>query len=42
MRKDHGIAALAIASSSIAVTLLDGSKTAHSVFKSPLNLMIVE
>jgi hypothetical protein len=37
VRKDHGIA-LAIASSGIAATLLEGGKTAHSVFKLPLNL----
>jgi len=41
VRKYHGIA-LAIASSSIAATLLEESKTAHSFFKFPLNLMIVE
>lgn len=41
VRKDHGIA-LAVASSGIAATLLDGGKTAHSTFKLPLNLMLVE
>jgi len=37
VRKDHGIA-----SSGIAATLLEGGKTAHSVFKLPLNLTRVE
>ncbi|XP_063903766.1 uncharacterized protein LOC135123203 [Zophobas morio] len=41
VRKNGGIA-LAVASSGIAATLLDGGKTAHSAFKLPLNLMRVE
>nr|XP_042898738.1 uncharacterized protein LOC107440395 [Parasteatoda tepidariorum] len=34
--------ALAVASSGIAATLLSGGRTAHSVFKLPLNLSIIE
>ncbi|KAF0758990.1 ATP-dependent DNA helicase PIF1-like [Aphis craccivora] len=41
VRKDHGIA-LAVAFSGIAATLLEGGKTAHSVFKLPLNLTRVK
>lgn len=41
IRKDRGIA-LAVASSGIAATLLEGGKTAHSAFKLPLNLIRVE
>jgi len=41
VRKDHGIA-LAVASSGIAATLLEGGKTVYSVFKLPLNLTRVE
>lgn len=37
IRKDKGIA-VAVASSGIAATLLDGGRTAHSVLKLPLNL----
>jgi hypothetical protein len=37
IRSNNGIA-LAIASSGIAATLLDGGRTAHSVFKLPLNI----
>ncbi|XP_050065740.1 uncharacterized protein LOC126554747 [Aphis gossypii] len=37
IRSNNGIA-LAVASSGIAATLLDGGKTAHSVFKLPLNI----
>jgi ATP-dependent DNA helicase PIF1 len=38
IRKDCGIA-LAVATSGIAATLLEGGKTAHSTFKLPINLM---
>ncbi|XP_023231260.1 uncharacterized protein LOC111631274 [Centruroides sculpturatus] len=41
MRKDCQ-RALAVASSGIAATLLEGGRTAHSAFKLPLNLMQVE
>ncbi|GFS73153.1 ATP-dependent DNA helicase [Trichonephila clavipes] len=41
IRKDRNVA-LAAASSGIAVTLLSGGRTAHSVFKLPLNLAIEE
>ncbi|XP_068992255.1 uncharacterized protein [Neodiprion pinetum] len=37
IRSNNGIA-LAVASSGIAATLLDGGRTAHSVFKLPLNI----
>ncbi|XP_075125698.1 uncharacterized protein LOC142198565 [Leptodactylus fuscus] len=37
LRKDHNIA-LAVASSGIAATLLNGGRTAHATFKLPLNL----
>lgn len=37
IRKAHDVA-LAVASSGIAATLLSGGRTAHSVFKLPLNL----
>ena len=36
--RSHGHVALAVASSGIAATLLTGGKTAHSVFKLPLNI----
>ena len=38
IRSNHGIA-LAVASSGIAATLLDGGRTAHSAFNLPLNLI---
>ncbi|XP_024888866.1 uncharacterized protein LOC112465530, partial [Temnothorax curvispinosus] len=41
VRSDCGIA-LAVASSGIAATLLEGGKTAHAAFKLPLNLNYVE
>lgn len=41
VRRTHEIA-LAVASSGIAATLLDGGRTAHSAFKLPLNLNVVE
>nr|XP_034194992.1 uncharacterized protein LOC117611167 [Osmia lignaria]XP_034195335.1 uncharacterized protein LOC117611500 [Osmia lignaria] len=41
VRSDRGIV-LAVASSGIAATLLEGGKTAHAAFKLPLNLMNVE
>ena len=34
--------ALAIASSEIAATILDSSRTAHSALKLPLNMQIIE
>ena len=37
IRSNNGIA-FAVASSGIAATLLDGGRTAHSVFKLPLNI----
>ncbi|XP_044588734.1 ATP-dependent DNA helicase pif1-like [Cotesia glomerata] len=37
IRSNNGIA-LAVASSGVAATLLDGGRTAHSVFKLPLNI----
>ncbi|XP_050552549.1 uncharacterized protein LOC118277408 [Spodoptera frugiperda] len=37
IRSNNGIA-LAVASSGIAATLLDGGRTAHSIFKLPLNI----
>lgn len=37
IRSNNGIG-LAVASSGIAATLLDGGRTAHSVFKLPLNI----
>jgi len=41
VRSDRGIA-LAVASSGIAATLLEGGKTAHAAFKLPLNLIHAE
>lgn len=41
IRSENGIA-LAIASSGIAATLLDGGRTAHSALKLPLNMQFVE
>ena len=41
VRSNHGIA-LAVASSGIAATLLEGGKTAHAAFKLPLNLIRAE
>lgn len=41
VRSNKGIA-LAVASSGIAATLLDGGKTAHAAFKLPLNLIHTE
>ncbi|KMQ89300.1 atp-dependent dna helicase pif7-like protein [Lasius niger] len=41
IRSDHGIA-LAVASSGIAATLLNGGKTAYAAFKLPLNLIYAE
>lgn len=41
VRSMHEIA-LAVASSGIAATLLDGGRTAHSAFKLPLNLNVTE
>ena len=38
VRSNHGIA-LAVASSGIAATLLEGGKTAHATFKLPMNLI---
>ncbi|GBO42859.1 hypothetical protein AVEN_275276-1 [Araneus ventricosus] len=40
--RDRNLIALAVASSDIAATLLTGGRTAHSVFKLPLNLPCVE
>ena len=39
IRSNNGIA-FAVVSSGIAATLLDGGRTAHSVFKLPLNIQI--
>jgi hypothetical protein len=40
--RKNGTIALAVASSGIAATLLNGGKTAHSTFKLPLNLIHME
>lgn len=41
MRKNNDIA-IAVASSGIAATLLDGGRTAHSMFKLPLSIYHIE